>query len=190
MWTNYKCCIIFRWPKTVYCTIPTLKCVQVLKMAILLLACVWTRISCVLLHLWRFPPAPFCGVYYIAYDGEPLSVPFSCVWSKSRMMADFVHSSYNLRFVWCLFSLHSFPLTQLVCNSLDAPLHNFVSFGRGVSVPASQIAQSYTFLLRHILNWNMNLKDICKESFVGKWTCDLHFLLQGGSWYLWRCDFL
>jgi hypothetical protein len=54
-------------------------------MTILLLACVWSRISCVLLRLWLFPPAPFCGVFYVPCDDEPLSVPFNCVWSKSRM---------------------------------------------------------------------------------------------------------
>ena len=102
-----------------------------LEMAIRPLACVWTRISCVLLHLWRFPPAPFCGIYYIAFDDEPLSVPFSCVGSKSRMMPDFAHSSYNLRFVWCLFSLLAVPLQQLVRSSLYAPLHNFISFAEG-----------------------------------------------------------
>jgi hypothetical protein len=112
-------------------------------MAIHLLACIWTRISCVLLHLWSFSPALFCGVYHIACDDETLSVPFSCVWSKSGMMPtlpipptthtspgacsaisrSLYHSWYASRFMLRCIISYLLPRKMCLCATNCAVLH-------------------------------------------------------------------
>jgi len=129
---------------------------------------------CILSYLLSFPPSPFCGVYCIGCDDEPLSVQFSCVWSKSWMMPTLPIAPTCKT---CASSGACSSFSRSLYRSWNATRFTlrwqFHIFCRRECVPASHIAQSYTFLLGHVLNWNVKLKEICKESFVGQWVPDL-----------------
>jgi hypothetical protein len=132
VWTNYKCfsCKYYiPLAKNVALHYTYAKMCPAVEMAILLLACVWMRISCVLLHLWCFPPAPsveFTVWLVTMCNCKSYSAVFG---PKSRMLSTLPSppstSSCLLRFVWCLFSLLS------VRDPLSARLHNFISLADG-----------------------------------------------------------